>query len=140
MQFYRCDVNHAGSRDMRIHKAEVTPAEIVVLRHLHGVESITGVVKTREGKVQQVVERERLRRIYGALVFAALFPGAVPRMPLTLADCGLNDDGRETQAPESAEDEDEDEDGDAPAAPSDAARAIAARVAARQAKTTDALT
>ena len=138
MHFYCCDVNHAGSRDMRIHKAEVTPAEIVVLRHLHGVESITGVVKTREGKVQQVVERERLRNLYSAVVFTALFPGAVPRMPLTLADCGLNDDGRETQAPESAEDEDEDE--DAPAAPSDAARAIAARVAARQAKTTDALT
>lgn len=128
MQYYRCEVNHAGNRDMRIHKDEVTPAEIILLRAIHGADSVTGVAKTRDGKAQQPAERERLASRYGAKLFATLFPGALPRMPLTLSDAGLAEDGREMQARESGEDDE-----DAPAAPSETARAIAARVAAKQA-------
>lgn len=134
MYFYSCKVNHAGDRNTQIFKEQVTPAEIVMLRAIHGADAVTGVAKTREGKVLQPAERERLAGRYGAKLFTALFPGALPRLPMTLADAGLAEDGREMHVPV-----DEDEDAE-PAAPSDAARAIAARVAARQAKTPDALT
>lgn len=129
MRLYRCTVNHAGNRDMRIHKEEVTAAEIVLLRRIHGGEAVNDVVATREAKRQQPKERERLAEIYGRRQFAAAFPGTLPHLPLTLTDAGLTEEGRDIAARE----HDDDDDAEPLPAPSATAQEIAARVAAKAA-------
>lgn len=130
MQLYRCQVRHAGKYETVIHKEDVTAADIVILKALHGSDAVTGVEATRKTNVPQAKERDRLIGVYGARVFARIFPGAMPRMPADLSQAGLTADGREIDA--AAEDEG-DEDAPAPE-PSAEARAIAARVAEKAAK------
>jgi hypothetical protein len=121
-------VNHAGNRDMQIHKAEVTAAEVVILKHIHGTDSIVNVEKTREDRREHPKECARLARVYGKKVFEALFPGISPRLPVTLSDIGLDERGMSAST---AEDEEE---GGAPLAePTDEQKATAARVAAKMA-------
>ncbi len=112
MQLFRCRVNHAGNRDMAIDKTDVTPAEIVLLKHVHGEDSVTHVEFTREGKRDQREERKRLAELFGAKIFAKVFPGNLPRMPVTLAEAGLSEDG--TSEPTTYDPENEAE---TPAAP-----------------------
>jgi hypothetical protein len=121
MHLYRCRVNHAGNRDMQIHREEVTPAEIVILQTLHGADSISNIEKVREKPVRQEVERKRLADTYGSRVFARLFPGARPMLPLTLAEAGLSEDGRSLEQIEAESDPPEPEVPETPAAPLPAA-------------------
>jgi hypothetical protein len=130
VRIYRCTVNHAGNRDMVIHKDQVSAAEIVLLRRIHGAEAVNNVeVVFKEARRRQANERERLIETYGAKRFAESFPGPVPRLPLTLAEAGLTEEGRDigvTEIDEEAEAEPLPE-------PSAAAQEIAARVAAKAA-------
>lgn len=126
MQLYQCQVRHAGSRDMVIYKEDMSPADIVLLKHLHGADSIVGVSPTREAKRQHVKERERLVDTYGAKVFASVFPGAVPRLPMNLAEAGLREDGSDPEA----QIVDEEENDEPLPEPSAAAKAIADKVRA----------
>lgn len=129
MQLYRCTVNHAGNRDMRIHKEGMTAADIVILRRIHGAEAVNDVVATKETRRAAVKERDRLVETYGRRKFAESFPGPLPRLPLTLTEAGLTEEGREIEAQEI----DEDADAEPLPPPSATAQDIAARVAAKAA-------
>ena len=128
MELYSCKVRHAGNRGMEIPVDEVTPADIVLLRHVHGPDSVHSVRHIRQSNRQQAKERERLARKFSPRVFQEAYPGIAPRLPLTLADAGLRDDG----TPMGGEVEENDGD-DAPVEMSAEAQALAARVEAKRA-------
>lgn len=100
MKTYRCRVHHAGNRDMAIDKTGVTPAEIVLLKHVHGADSVVAVEFERDRSVQQAKERARLADLYGRKVFAQVYPGSVPRLPMDLSEAGLREDGGDIEIEE----------------------------------------
>lgn len=130
MQLYDCRVRHANAPQMVIAKEGVTAAEIMLLRHLHTAEAVTNIVPTREARLQQAKERDRLVQSFGAKVFAAVFPGTMPRLPVNLTEAGLREDGSDPEADRALED-----DADEPLPePSAAAKAIAEKVKAQGGK------
>lgn len=130
MQLAQCFVNHAGSRDMQVLKTDVTPAEVMILRALHGDDAVHRLKATGEVKRKSPAERDRLIRIYGAKVVAETFPGPAPRLPDTLADAGLRESNYVEPEPEPNEPDEPDED-EAPVAAS-APAAVAERVLAKR--------
>lgn len=121
MRFYRCRVQHAKKENkhgMEIDKPDVTPAEILLLKHVHGDDAIINVQFVREGKIDQRKERERLLNFFGQRVFVAVFPGSLPRMPTTLEEAGMNEDGSLTE-PTTYDPENERETPDAPVVTAD---------------------
>jgi hypothetical protein len=102
MQLYNCVVRHAGNLGMTIHKEDVTAAEIVLLRALHGEDAVINMAETRQTRREHRAERERLAAYYGERVLADCFPGALSRLPTTLAEAGI---GVEQDEPETAAEE-----------------------------------
>ena len=90
----------AGERDNTVPKYDVTPAEVLLLRALHGEDAVTDIVILDATKnVKSAEERERL---YGAYArntpegrrcpeLDALFPGVAARLPETFDDIGLDE-------------------------------------------------
>jgi hypothetical protein len=73
MQLYTCTVRLNGSMLNEVQKADVTAAEIKVLKAIHtapdaGVESIIKIVATRSVDRSDDEERARLDEIYGEAV------------------------------------------------------------------------
>jgi hypothetical protein len=71
MQLYECTVRLNGSMHNEVHKADVTAAEIVVLRAIHenpeaGVDAILRIKPTKHVDRDDMEERQRLEAIYGA--------------------------------------------------------------------------
>ena len=73
-----------GSTVVRI----VTPAEIPLLRHIHGDDAVVNVEAKESIKRTNAEEVERLKAFYGSDLFAKVFPGALPKLPETLAEVG----------------------------------------------------
>lgn len=102
MQLVNCEVRLGGSQLHTVPKANVTPAEILVLRFLHGDDAVQNI---RPGKVDKTIRHEteydRLASIYGGSQFKSepgeeskavmptLFPGAMKKLPTTLQEIGL---------------------------------------------------
>lgn len=133
MQLYRCQIKHAGKPYTVIHKEDVTPADIVIMRQLHGTDAIANIEPTRESRDSAVKVRQRLKDTYGEKVFARCYPGLTPMLPRDLAEAGLREDGRslEDVAAEEADEIDAAEIAKATSAlpaPSGAAQAIAEKV------------
>lgn len=89
-----------GDRDNQIPKYNVTPAEIAVLRLIHGDESVTDVEPVGELKRSSKEERQRLNDIYArvqpngtrkAVEVDALFPGAAARVFETFDELDLDE-------------------------------------------------
>jgi hypothetical protein len=93
-----------GSLLHTVEKDRVTPAEIQVLRYLHGPDAVVNIVPTKMTKRGHVDEFTRLTELYGRAngadviggtndaqknLVASLFPGANPTLPITLKDIGL---------------------------------------------------
>ena len=95
MQLYSCYLNHAGNRDMKIFVNDVTPAEVVLLKHVHGADSVVEVQKTRESPVPNRSLIDKLQSKFGRAIFAQVYPGNMPRMPATLTEAGLTETGGE---------------------------------------------
>jgi hypothetical protein len=133
MDMCHCAVNHAGSRDMQVFKSDVTPAEIMILRALHGDDAVHRIRVTGSAKRGSRAEHVRLVRIYGGKAVAETFPGSAPRLPDTLAEAGLRETNYRDPDPEPSEPDLEDEEDEAPAAPPAAAAAVE-RVLASKAK------
>lgn len=64
----------------------VTPAEIPILRHIHGDDAVVNIVVRDSIKRTNSEEVERLKAFYGEKLFAEVFPGALPKLPDTLIE------------------------------------------------------
>lgn len=100
MQRVNCTVRLNGDTGNTVLKSEVTVAEVAVLRSIHGNEAVVDIKPVRQCKTPHREERDRLSLIYGAPRVAALFPGMIPRLPVTLDDIALVVEG---DLPESAQ-------------------------------------
>jgi hypothetical protein len=66
----------------------VTPAEIPILRSIHGDDAVINIEPKGDTKRTNAEEVERLKGFYGDVAFAKVFPGALPKLPMTLAEVG----------------------------------------------------
>jgi hypothetical protein len=71
----------------------VTPAEAVILRHLHGDDALINGKALADSSVSNEDEVERLKLVYGDKVFAVCFPGALPKLPATFAEAKVEVEG-----------------------------------------------
>jgi len=121
MQTAKCNVRLSDPKNvdsgMVVQKAPVTPAEVVILRMIHGPDSVDGlkILKPTSDRRSHAQELARLREFYttrvgddGPPVVDAAFPGAYPQLPITFKEIGF--DGEEE--PEANEAEAADTDGD----------------------------
>lgn len=98
MQHARCFVQLSGDLGTKIAKAPVTPAEVVLLRAIHGPDAVQNVELLNGGvndKTPHAEELQRLRDHYtaldaeGASIVGKLFPGHSPTLPTTFDEIGL---------------------------------------------------
>lgn len=83
----------AGDVGQQVYRTPFTPIslpEVNVLRYLHGDSAVQHIKPFAD--VQQTArdERDRLARIYGAVVGEAVYPGYSPNMDMTLIDAELD--------------------------------------------------
>ncbi len=93
MQRCNCSVRLAGDQLNTVFKTNVTPAEIVILRHIHGgADSVVDIQPTRMDATPHAQERQRLAYLYKQEVVDHLFPGAFSKLPVTLKDISIEQD------------------------------------------------
>lgn len=122
MQKAMCDVRIGDMNNvdsgMVVTKGPVTPAEVVVLRAIHGHDAVSNLRPIRKATIDKTPhadELARLRDFYTMKtedersVVDSCFPGAFPRLPLTFAEVGF-EIGDDEAAP--SEDPKLDTDGD----------------------------
>lgn len=100
MELSNIELRIAGKLTSVVPKLDVTPAEILILRHLHGEDAVVNVRPTRMDRRNHAEEWTRLVGIYGrngasstegaGVALEALFPGAIKTLPVHLADIGIN--------------------------------------------------
>lgn len=87
-----------GDTGNTVPKHNVTPAEVAVLRHIHGDDAVTDIKPTGDLKRTNREERQRLAEVYGrrddkgrhvAPAVDALFPGAATRVFETFDELDL---------------------------------------------------
>jgi len=64
MRLYDCKVLLAGSRENEVRKTDVTAAEIMVLRDIHGADSVSEIKPKGMDKRPHADERRRLFMLY----------------------------------------------------------------------------
>lgn len=116
MQLANIMVRLGGSLLNTVHVANASPAEIIVLRAIHGDDSVTDVRPTEFKPTRHDAEFERLATKYDRAASMAapgaekspllgrLFPGAIKKLPERLAEVGLPD----LDEPEDGDDDDDD--------------------------------
>lgn len=67
----------------------VSAPEVAILRSIHGGDAVTNVTEVTRGSAGNSDEVERLRRVYGKIAFEKVYPGAMPSLPKTFADVGV---------------------------------------------------
>lgn len=106
MELANVTVRLGGLLTNTVPKIGITPAEILVLQHIHGSDAVVDIRPAGEdNKIRHEAEFRRLAAIYdggaGAFtdqpgaerdgVMSKLFPGAVKRLPVTLEEIGITD-------------------------------------------------
>lgn len=102
MQLCNVEVRLGDSAGHTVRKTDVTPAEILVLRAIHGDSAVSDISPTKIAKRQSDEEWHRLQRTYGRApagltdagngkLLEQLFPGAQKNLPTSLKDIGLGD-------------------------------------------------
>jgi len=96
MQLSDIDLRLGGAVTSVVPKQDVTPAEILILREIHGADSVVNIRPTRMDKRSHAQEWDRLVSRYGGngasspsgagVVLDRLFPGAIKRLPVHLAE------------------------------------------------------
>lgn len=87
MEVCSCEVRLGGNRNNTVVKPQVTPAEILCLKAIHGDDAVVNVDSSgHDDKRPHATEFMRLMERYGQKVVKALFPGAAPRLPVSLSD------------------------------------------------------
>jgi hypothetical protein len=100
MQLCNCEIRLNDSAGHTVPKANVTPAEILVLRAIHGDSAVVNITPTKMDKRGNTEEWDRLQMEYGrspdglmdagnGALLTQLFPGAMPKLPVTLKDIGM---------------------------------------------------
>lgn len=95
MQVATITLRHAGRLDTQISKVQVTPAEVILLRALHGQDAVTVETITGEAGRDSAEERDRLDRLYGSVSAAnmqtleRIFPGYNAKLPASFAEIGI---------------------------------------------------
>lgn len=93
MQHVKCSVYLGGDYNHKVFLPDVTVAEVVVLRAIHGDDAVVEIQPTRmlRGDSHEA-ERERLRRTYNRRdkVVDRVFPGAKADLPVNLKDIGVS--------------------------------------------------
>jgi hypothetical protein len=89
MQRASVTVRLAGDLRNTVELAEVSPAEVLVLRHIHGNDAVVNVRPNGNDRGRSVDERGRLTERYRKH-FSAVFPGSAPTLPDTFADIGVD--------------------------------------------------
>lgn len=131
MQLCNIIVRLGGSLLNTVYKQDATPAEILILQHIHGEDAVVDVRPTRVDKRRLVTEEwDRLVSLYDNAsgpftaqpgdedksVMARLFPGAMRKLPTTLKEIGMgNIDGSDEPAPRRGKKSEEPPAGDPPA-------------------------
>lgn len=105
MQLCNIVLRLGGSLLHTVPKTDVTPAEILILKRIHGDDAVVDIRPTKfDKKRHQDGEWERLQLAYdrssafksspgeeSGSVLLSLFPGAMKRLPTTLSEIGLAD-------------------------------------------------
>jgi hypothetical protein len=98
MDIANCEVCLSGSILNIVPKQNVTPAEVLVLRALHGPESVIYIKLTGSDRRPHKAEYERLASVYGhtenhegVRVFYKIFPESYdPKLPTTFKEIGVD--------------------------------------------------
>jgi len=94
MELAKVEIRLNGSLANTVVRHSVTPAELLVLRELHGDECLASI--NWQGKVNTTHEQvlENMRSFYntesGKKALERLFPGASPKLPPTFKDIGYD--------------------------------------------------
>lgn len=90
MELGSADVRLAGDLANVVHRTNVTPAELAILRQIHGGNAVVNVKVTGKMDAEAVkTEGNRLVNMYGDEMFTDLFPGMKPNLPGSFEDVGL---------------------------------------------------
>lgn len=103
MELVECTVRLAGSVQHTVPKANVSPGEILLLKHIHGADAVVDIRPAGKAKHSVEAEWDRLASIYDAQsalssqpgeqkisLMERLFGGAgARRLPKTLKEIGL---------------------------------------------------
>jgi hypothetical protein len=117
MQICDAEVRLAGNVYHVVPKQGLTPAEIYVLREIHGSDAVVNIRPVKEDDKRGIAEEfGRLKRLYdGASINAPdedgprkislerLFPGAMKKLPKRLSDLGISATGDPAEAPDAVE-------------------------------------
>lgn len=112
MQHCSCMVFLSGELTSSVYKADVTVAEIAMLRAIHGEDAVVQIVPTFIDKIKASDELERLRLIYGPgnvskegkRLIDEVYPGRAPNLPTKLADIDVDDEpAPKSEEPETVE-------------------------------------
>ena len=66
MKLYSATVHLSGSIFNQVRKTDLTPAEIIILKRMHGGDAIKEIAATGDADRSDEAERERLHDTYGA--------------------------------------------------------------------------
>lgn len=80
MKLFSAKVRIMGQVQDEVSKTNVTQAEIVVLKSIHGDDAVSEIKLTDEVERDEAKERERLEMIYGDAVIGKLFGAPVARI------------------------------------------------------------
>lgn len=92
MQLLSAKIAQAGNEGMVIVRKDLTPADIHILRKMHGYKSVRDVKVIGEIKRTSAEERQRLMLTYKPDYVAAVFPSVAYPLPQVFEDEGDPDD------------------------------------------------
>ena len=104
MQRCTCTVRLGGDLGNTVELTGVSPAEVLILRHVHGDDAVVGFRPGGNDRGQVVDERGRLTAKYRGKL-KEVFPGASAKLPDSFKDIGIDlladddtDDAKPTKA------------------------------------------
>lgn len=114
MQNYTATVRLRGSAMNEVQKEDVTAAEVIMLKRIHGEDALVNIRPTRMDKRNHKEERARLSEVYGARKVEELFGNEIigAKLPVKLdgiadipsdTDDDLDDESEETEPEETKE-------------------------------------
>jgi hypothetical protein len=89
MEIYKAEICIGGLLTNTVIKDELTAAEILILRQVHGDDAVRGITPRGNRQIEYQKEYDRLLRKFGKRKLEAAFPGARPVLPQKLADVGI---------------------------------------------------
>lgn len=94
MELAKVEVRLGGSLANTVMRDNVTPAELSILRRLHGDDCIGSIQWQGKKPMKHEDEIDRLRQFYNTensrKLIDQLFPGVTPTLPITFKEVGYN--------------------------------------------------